>query len=52
MDPVLLQEETRVPRENMRCLVETNWTTTLHTCDQGNFNQITAQSRNQTLVNW
>ena len=27
MAPVLLQEETGVPGENLRCLVETNWTT-------------------------
>ena len=27
MGPVLLQEETRVSGENLRCLVESNWTT-------------------------
>ena len=27
MGPVLLQEETGVPGGNLRCLVETNWTT-------------------------
>ena len=26
MDPVLLHEEARVPGENLRCLVESNWT--------------------------
>ena len=25
--PVLVQEKTGVPGENLRCLVETNWTT-------------------------
>ena len=44
MGPVLLQEEIGVPGENLRCLVEPNWT--LLTCDKGNFNQITARSQN------
>ena len=29
MGPVLLQEETGIRGENMRCLVESNWTTLL-----------------------
>ena len=33
MGPVLLQEETGVPGENLRRLVESNWTTLL-TCDK------------------
>ena len=49
MGPVLLQEETGVPGENLRCLVETDRTTLL-TYDQSNFNQITAWSRKKTLV--
>ena len=49
MGPVLLREETGVPGEILRYLVQSNWTTLL-TYNQGNFNQITARSRNGTLV--
>ena len=49
MGPVLLQEQTGVPGENLRCLVEKQDNTVL-TYDQGNFNQITTRSRNRTLV--
>ena len=48
MGPMLLQEETRVPGESMWCLVELD--NTPLTCDQGNFNLITGQCQNQTLV--
>ena len=50
MGPVLLQEETGVPGENLRCLVESNWTTLFSHVTKVNFNQITARSRNRTLV--
>ena len=49
MGPVLAQEETGVPGENLRCLV-VKMDDTLLTRDQDNFNQITARSRNQALV--
>ena len=47
---VLLQEETGVSGENLRCLVESNWTTLFSHVTKVTFNQITARSRNQTLV--
>ena len=36
MTAVFLQKETGVPEENLRCLVELNWTI-LFSLDQGNF---------------
>ena len=47
MGQVLLQEKTGVPGENLGRVKLDN---TLLTCDEGNFNQITARSRNRTLV--
>ena len=49
MGSVILQEETGVPRENLRCLVESNWTTLFSHGAKVIFNQITAWSRNRTL---
>ena len=49
MGPVLLQEEIKVPGENLRCLV-VKLDNNLLTCGHGNFNQITARRWNQTLV--
>ena len=46
MGQVLLQEKTGVPGENLGRVKLDN---TLLTCDEGNFNQITARSRNRTL---
>ena len=45
-------EETGVLGENLRCLVESNWTRIFSNVAliKGNFNQITARSRNRTLV--
>ena len=49
MCPVLLQEETQVPGKNLM-VGRVKLNNTLLTCDQGNFNQRTARSRNQILV--
>ena len=48
--PVFVQEETRVPGENMRCLVESNWNQSSHMRPRWNFILITALSRNRTRV--
>ena len=54
MDPVLLQEETVVildcTRRKPAMLGGDKLDNTLLTCDQGNFNQITARNRNRTLI--
>ena len=50
MGPVLLQEETGVPGKKPAMLDSVKLINTFLTCDKGNFNQITARSRNQTLV--
>ena len=50
MSPVLLQEETGVPGENLRCFVESKWTTLFSRVTKITFNQITARSRNRTQV--
>ena len=50
MCPVLLQKETGVPGENLRRLVESNWITVFSHVTKVTFNQITARSRNRTLV--
>ena len=49
MGPVLVQEETGVPGENLRCLVKSNWTTLFSHLTKVT-NQITAWSWNRTLV--
>ena len=48
--PVFVQEETGVPGENVRCLVESNWKHSSHMRPRWNFNLITALSRNRTRV--
>ena len=50
MGPVLLQEETGVSGENLRCFGTVKLDTTLLKRDQGNYNQITAWNRNRTFV--
>ena len=50
MGPVLLQEETGLSGENLRCLVESNWTTIFSHVTTVTFNQITTRSRNRTQV--
>ena len=45
MGPVLLQEETGVSGENLRCLVELNWATLF-----SHVTKVTARGRNRTLV--
>ena len=49
MGPALLQEETGVP-EDPAMFGRVKMDYTLPTCDQGNFNQITARSWKRTLV--
>ena len=50
MDPMLLQEETGVPRKNPAILARVKLDNTLLTYHQGNFGQGSARSRNPTLV--
>ena len=46
--PVFVLEETGIPGENLRCLVESNWKHSSHMRPRWNFNLITALSRNRT----
>ena len=50
MGPVLLQEETGVLGKKLAMVSRDKLDNTLLTSNQGNFNQITAQSQNRTLV--
>ena len=50
MGPVLLQEETGVLGKKLAMVGRDKLDNTLLTSNQGNFNQITAQSQNRTLV--